>query len=269
MSARTTTKHVLIFIISNAPDVLALIIAATLVVKYGLSPLEQKDLPVLLQSVLAILVLLSISGLIDRNRRMARIQSLAERTNAIVEGRLNKPPLVTDVIKGPEHQLDIDSAHEILLSGVVLGRSIRAYGASIRKQISSGASVRIIIVDPKIRSLSEHFARRSPLRGTDAKFWQARMAQSEAVIRALSEGLPSSNGNLKIGFLPFIPGFGITVVNPKGSDGVCAVKLYLHLVDIEEPVFVMQNSMDPHWCRIFSEQFELQWSKCRTEQLYP
>lgn len=261
-------KRALRFLIDGLPEVLTILIAAGVVWKYRVAPATLADLPLLVHAILAILVLLAISGLLDRSRRLRRIQELTERTNSMVEARFQKNTVVTEVLGSPDDPVDIDTAHDIRIGGVVLGRTIRVYSGKLRERIMQGASVRIMMVDPMDKLLSEQFALRSPLAETDATFWQTRLSQSHQVIRSIASGIPEAAGRLEIGLLPFIPGFGLFLADPHDSDGVCIVKIYPHLTDAQEPVLTLRRTTDPYWYPFFVNQFESLWEKCRVER-YP
>lgn len=256
------------YLVTNLPDLLTVVVAATVIVSYTIKPPSENDLGTLLAALLSVMGLMAISALWSRKLQLRRIEEFSERTAVIVEERLAGTPLARHYLKTPNEVHGLHMATTILIGGVVLGRAMRVYSSQLKEKLNSGARVQIMLLDSADTIAVESFARRSPLPNTDAAFWRTRLEQNYQVIHAIGEAIPDTGGILEIGYLPYVPSFGLLLLNPEQSDGFCAVKIYHHKIDRPEPVLHLSRSKDSDWFEFFYQQWNLLWGDCRTE-VYP
>ena len=77
-------------------------------------------------------------------------------------------------------------------------------------------------------------------------------------------GTPGITGQLEVRFLPFVPAFGITAVDPTEPDGRVYVDIYSHRSTGREPTLPLRADHDPQWYRHFLAEFDQIWASGRT-----
>lgn len=253
------------YLLDNVFDIVTILVAGYLVTRHQIRPFTSNDVAELATWILAVLGLIAVSGLWDRNRRLHRIEKLSEESRDLVLRRLSGEVRASDFLLS-EHQLSdetFSSANTIFLSGITLTRTTREYNHIFDQRLAAGARVRIIIVDPTVDSIVEEVALRS--RGTIGS-WRARLQAAEQAIHDIPK-FGGGKGRLEIGYLPYTPSFGIVMIDPYEPHGFCFVELYHHEKHAPSPAFHLRASDDPFWYQFFREQYEILWARCRIEQL--
>lgn len=133
------------------------------------------------------------------------------------------------------------------------------------QRLVAKAHIRIIIIDPMINSVMEVMPNRS-VGDTTSDYWRTRMETVKAVFDAIAN-TPSSTGNMEVGYLPYIPSFGLVLIDPDQPHGTCFVELYHHRSAEPNPAFELRVSDDPFWFRFFQNQWEILWNSCRIEKI--
>ena len=238
-------------------DIYITIIIAIVVSVLGI--FQVTDLSVIISAVLATLALVSISLLVNRreNDEIQKAISKIETKGVLAENFLTRE----DELQLPEK--DFTSANTIFLSGISLTRTIRKYEHILDQRLATGASIRIIIVDPTLDSIVEEIALRSD--GTVGS-WRSRLQAAQQAIHSIPK-IRGNKGKLEIGYLPYTPSFGIVLIDPYEPHGFCFVELYHHEKHVPSPAFKLRASDDPKWYEFFREQYEILWKRCSVEQL--
>ncbi len=78
---------------------------------------------------------------------------------------------------------------------------------------------------------------------------------------------PGSIGKVEIGYLPYVPSFGLVIIDPDQPHGTCFVELYHHRSAEPNPAFELRASEDPFWYNFFVNQYKILWESCRIEEL--
>ena len=265
--AQSSLQKIIEYILDNLFDMITIIIAAYLVIRHQYKPFGPEDLPNLITGILAVMGFLAVSGLWDRNRRLNRIERLSKQSRDLVHRRLNEKPHAWDFFI-TEHQLSnktFDSATEIIIMGITLTRTTREHMFTLGKRLVAGATIRIIIVDPTKDTVLEELALRT-LGDTTPEYWRNRLQSIVTIINAIAT-TPGSTGNIKIGYLPYIPSFGFVLIDPEESHGFGFVELYHHKSVEPVPQFELKASHDPFWYAYYKRQYDILWNSCRIEQL--
>lgn len=254
------------WLLDNLFDVLTILVAGFLVIRYQISPPAPTDIAEIATWILGVLGLLAVSGLWERNRRLHRIEKLAEQGRDLALRYSSRRAYASDFFL-TERRLtagDLSSAHTVYLAGRVLTRSAREFMYVLGQRLMAGATVRFVILDPEY----EPVLQQAVLQSLDApmNFWRDTLKITATVIEALAK-TPGHKGTVEIGYLSFIPSFGLTMVDPDQAHGVCFVELYQHRSARPHATFELRASDDPHWFKYFQEQFELLWNQCRVETL--
>jgi hypothetical protein len=212
------------FLLDNVVDLATLLVALVVVLWHQVTPF---DLPTLASWILAVLALLAISGLWDRNRRLRRLEDLISDTSEIVRSHLAETPRAGSFfsrnIEPRELEDSFSSANHIFICGLTLTRTTRQFMDAFSKRLEAGADVRLAFLDPSNNGLMEMMAARS-MGTTSAEYWATRLTTVVQVIHATAAE-PQLSGKLQIGFAPFPPSFGLILIDPEQEHGKCFVEL--------------------------------------------
>ena len=232
------------WLLDNLFDILTILVAGSLVIRYQLHPPTSTDLPELTTWILGVLALLAISGLWERNRRLHRIEQLSEESRNLALRYLGRRIYASDFFLS-ERRLtakDLSSANTIYFAGKVLARTTREFMYILGQRLAAGATIRFIILDPE----SEALLQQAVLQSFDApiEFWRDTLKTTETVIEALAK-TPNTKGKVEIGYLPYMPSFGLTLVDPEEAHGICFVEIYQHKSAEPHPTFELRAMDDP------------------------
>lgn len=228
------------WILDNIFDIVTIILAVFLVVRYQLYPPTPDDIAGLATWILGVLGLIAVSGLWERNRRLHRIEKLAEEGRNLATRYLSKKVYASDFFLS-ERRLsarDLSSANTIYFVGKVLSRTVREYMYVLGQRLSAGATIRFIILDPESDSLLQQ----AVLQSFDAplEFWRDTLKTTETVVEAIAK-VPNRKGVIEIGYLPYIPSFGMALIDPDQMHGLCFVEVYQHRSSEPHPTFEISS----------------------------
>ena len=138
------------YLLDNLFDIVTILVAGYLVIRHQVQPFGPNDIAELATWILAVLGLIAVSGLWDRNRRLRRIEKLSEESRDLVLRRLSGKVRAGDFFQSGRQLSDqtFASATTIFLSGVTLSGTTREYAHILGQRLVAGASIRIIIVEP-------------------------------------------------------------------------------------------------------------------------
>lgn len=138
------------YLLDNLFDIVTIVVAGYLVIRHQIQPFAPSDIAELATWILAVLGLIAVSGLWDRNRRLHRIEKLSEESRDLVLRRLSGKVHAADFFLAERQLSDkiFASAATIFLSGITLTRTTREYMYILSQRLVAGAYIRIIIVDP-------------------------------------------------------------------------------------------------------------------------
>lgn len=270
MNSSWLTKFVE-YILDNLFDILTVIAAAILVTYYSIKSPTQSDIPLLATFILALLGLIAVTSLWDRNRRLSRIEQLTKNSNEIAQLFLNRKFRASDFFLS-ENDLNIDfsSANTIYLSGIVLTRAIHSYMSILHQRFIMGAKIKLIILDPQKKTILEEFSLWSSKKNADAEHFSSLLNMNIQTVESIILGTPNvrvDQGEIQVGYLPFIPSFGLIFIDPDETCGVGYVKIYNHKTVRNEPTFELKKIEDPYWFNYFYDQYKILWDSCRIETL--
>ncbi len=205
------------------------------------------DESVLASAILAFLALLAVSQI--RSRRHLEELARAQRTSP------------TDLLRSdfPENFTERrNQARDVLLIGVALSRTIQTYLEPLRAALTSGAQVRIMVVDPELHDT---------LRGLTLQAAYAGPSRASRRIRNSLDELThlhgQAGGNLEIRVSPSIPGIGVNVFDPATSNGLLSVQHYEYGASAEPSPIVLLRPADGHWFQHFRAEAERLWADGR------
>jgi hypothetical protein len=250
------------FLLDNLFDIATLIVASALVIWYQIHPPSASDVAEIATWILAVLALIAISGLWERNRKLSRIEKLSEEGRNLAQRYLSRKVYASDFFlsERPLSEKDFSSAHTVYLVGLTLARTSREFLYVLGQRLVAGATIRFIIIDPESEAVLQEIASRSF--EAPSKYWRDTLKSVETVIEALAK-TPNGQGTLEVGYLPFVPAFGLIIIEPHQTHGKCVVELYQHKSAAPHATFELQASEDQYWYKYFVDQFDILWSSCR------
>jgi hypothetical protein len=249
------------WLLDNLFDVLTILVAGSLVIRYQIHPPTSTEIAEIAAWILGVLGLLAVSGLWERNRRLHRIEKLAEEGRNLALHYTSRKVYASDFFSSRRLTAkELSSANTVYFVGKVLARTTREFMYILGQRLAAGATIRFVILDPE----SEALLQQAVLQSFSApiEFWRDTVRTTVTVIEALAK-TPNVSGTVEIGFLPYIPSFGFVLVDPDQAHGSCFVELYQHRSAEPHPTFELRAADDPHWFKFFREQFDKMWESCR------
>lgn len=228
------------------------------------------NVAVLAAATLATLGFVVIGSLGDR----MQIATLTASTDELARltrrhlASLNERPSADRLLTASTSGLDIDirDARDVRICGVTLSRSIRNHMPALQHGLAHGATVRIAVIEPSDETLREA-ARRGATPDAPIIF-ENRLRSTIDLLDQLAAD-PGNTGSLQIRFVPYVPAFGITAVDPDDSDGRIYVDIYSHRSASREPLLPLRADRDPRWYRHFVREFDQVWASGRPAELPP
>lgn len=259
------------FIIEYAPSVTAFVVG----ILYAVNP-ARFGTNELLAAMLTLLAFTTLNTL-KRSSQLKKIENITKENYDLVQKEFGEKAKARTFFLGDSdllHNLSnyrLENARQIYLSGMSLRRTIRTLQPVLEKRIVAGAAIKIIVLDSTYKMLMEELYSRSAGTRT-AEGWQEALKGTREDVQTIFSGLPKkARGSLEIGYLPYIPSFGMALINPKErteDNKVCYVELYHHRSTLRNPTFMISSKDDEYWYKFFTAQYELLWESCeRVEKL--
>ena len=245
-----------------------ILIGAILYIMYKTEPAPQQvpDLSRLLAGILGLLFFIGVNNLWDKLKRLRRIEDLSVETYTLVKNKIIDRVRADEFFhsSGPTKEFFLH-AKSICISGITLGQTTRELTDIIGQCIVNGAHVRIILIDYQSDEVLNQIMLRS-FGSPDTGHYAKLIGGTSGLIRIIGD-VPNASGTLEIGYLPFVPSFGIKLKDPLAENGAAFVEIYHHNSRKSTPDFELTASRDPYWFEFYKDQFELMWNRCRVEKI--
>lgn len=202
-------------------------------------------------ATLATLALVAVNALGPRHQ-VADLESRVADLNRLVEAKLAGDSFLTTERKGLDER--VARAGDIRFAGVTLSRTVRAHVDDLRKALGRGASVRVLLIDPK-GTVPEEAARRSTI-SDHSDVFEHRVTSTIYLLQDLKEAI-------EVRFMPFVPAFGLVLLDADDDDGVIHVELGTHSAAGRDPVFTLTPRRDHFWFEHFKAEFDRMWEVSR------
>lgn len=217
--------------------------------------------PVVAAATLGTLALLALSTLGSRHQ----VQDLRRSIDALTEAVNNAIPDDLPVhrflaIKAPELDDELRGAGDIRLVGVTLGRTVRDLARTIERRLRAGATVRVVVIDPDGQAPLDAIER--TLGVTSPELYRPRIKSTIEILDNLATE-SGGKGRIEVRLLPFVPAFGMYLIDPDEPDGHAYVEIYQHRSREPNPCFNLKAARDGHWYRFFVNQFDVLWESAR------
>lgn len=269
MSARERLKSFLQIILDVIEDLVSIAIAAGILIYGWFVDQGIYDNAALLWSgVIMILTVMAIGNLRDRRSRFTRINSAVEETLNEVRGNKIYQVAGADkffVADEDKIQVSLAASHSIDILGITLSTSVGRMLNLLRDRLRSHGKMRIIILDGESEAALEQLVKRSWSKKASKEKYLAILENTSDLLQEVGkeQGL---NGSFEIGYLPFIPSIGLTLVDQSRPDAVGIVTFY-HQLKKDNPSFLISKVDDPNTFDRYQDQFELMWNECKANRL--
>jgi hypothetical protein len=218
-------------------------------------------------ATLGTLGLLAASTLAARHQLSDLRDSMGTLTGAVNQAvHADLPADRFLAVKAPALDDDLRAADDIRLVGVTLSRTVRDLVGVLDRRLRTGAVLRIVVIDPDSSAPVEAVAR--TLGVTSPEFYRPRVASTMDILSALAT-LPGTAGRIEVRLLPFVPTFGMYLIDPSSAQGRIYVELYQHRSLEPNPCFALHADRDARWYRFFVQQFDILWDSARPVPLPP
>jgi hypothetical protein len=218
------------------------------------------DSNVLASCTLAVLALMATSALMSRHQ-VDDLTAALDRVAANESGNVAADRFLTERI--PALDGEIATATDIGFVGT-LTRTMRDALPVLDRRLRAGARVRILVIDTDSSANAESVARSRKADTPD--FYRNHVSSTIDLLRVLAT-TGSSEASLQVRLLPFVPTFGMCVVDGMDSHGRIYVEMYQHRSLESRPAFSLRADRDGRWYTLFAGQFETMWSSGRPVEL--
>ncbi|NUR60464.1 MAG: hypothetical protein HOV87_17655 [Catenulispora sp.] len=209
---------------------------------------------VLVAATLATLALLAIGSLGSRRR----VEDLTELVRAHKAGE----PSATEFFAKDKPNLreQVRDARDIRILGVTLSRTIRNIVDELQHSARSGGMIKVALIDPTTDAPAQAAAR-STISAPPGVF-ENRLRPTIDLLIELAR-TPGAEGRVEVRFLPFVPAFGLVLLDAQRSGGRIHVDVYSHKSAGGDAVFTLAPHRDGEWYPHFEAEFERVWEAGR------
>ena len=258
------------FVWENIEDIISLLIVIVLfIIDKFFSIIIKPELFFYL--IFVILITITIGNIRNRNSFFKQSNSLLKTINFQLEQKVFDPIKACNFFqKPPVYEDPFPTSGEILISGISLLETIGSFQKKLDDAITSGARVRIILLDEENSTNIDQLIERSWGK-VNQEYYKKRIKSTYDQIQVIAEkikGTGKVKGTLEVGKLSFVPSFGIIAIIPKDiTKRIINIKIYHHLTNNEKPYFSVEYCRDKVWFDFFLNQFNEEWKKSKTVQI--
>ena len=254
--------------VAVALDLATIIISSVILIRYlSSTPPTDKDIPEILLAILSVLLLITLSGTWERVKRLYQIQKTVKGIyQAILDSRIYQmggADAFFESTAEPNEEF-FSTATEIRISGITLSSTMNRFRSVLRERLEAGANIRIILLDYESDEVLSQIVRRSWSDVATKEYYEGLLTSTAQLIENIGNA-KNAKGILEIGLLPFVPSFGIQMIDPEDKSGAAFIEIYHHNSVKPSPKFPVLINKDPNTFQFFSEQFELMWKECKTK----
>ncbi len=221
----------------------------------------------LLPIILATLVLLTISNLVNRNRldngfnnllnltqnfdklekKVSKIAKLKNSADLYFKTRVELPPLAKS----------LSNAKTIDILGSSLLSLSTAYQPILKNLKDIGAKIRLIISNPENEFLQNAITK---CHDKQSPFQHVLIVKTALENFKSLVGENDNGGNVELRVTDQFQSFSYLGTDVLTSKGQIQIEFYLNEVGLQrDPVFILNALTDSHWYNEFREQFEIFW----------
>ncbi len=212
-------------------------------------------------ATLAVLAVMASSALTSRHQ----IDEVKAALDRLVSGEAGNVPAERFLSpRLPALDTEAAAATDIALVGVTLTRTVRDLLPVLDQRLRQGATIRVILIDVDSDAQTEAVARSKKASSPD--FYRHRTSATIDLLRVLASSGRNQSA-LELRLLPFVPTFGMCLLDAKQRHGRIHVEVYQHRSIEANPSFSLRADRDARWFSLFAGQFETLWESARTVPL--
>jgi len=226
---------------------------ATVLLALGLAVLGVFDVvsdKTLVAATLATLALLA-TGTVGSRRR---VEVLSELVRARETGEISAEDFFVRDKPGLRGQ--VGAAREVKILGVTLSRTIRNLIDELQQGVAAGTVIKVALIDPTTDAPAQAAAR-STISSQPGVF-DNRLRPTIDLLIELAR-TPGAQERLEVRFLPFVPAFGLVLLDSQRAGGRIYVDIYSHRSAGGDAVFALAPHRDGQWYTHFEAEFERVW----------
>jgi hypothetical protein len=208
----------------------------------------------MLQWTLIVLALLATTQLLDRFRIMRDIDTKLDGLADRAQGFSGATSFFIERI--PHLEERFRRAKFIAINGMTLSTTSDNFWGTFEQRIEDGAGIRLLIIDPEHPALS--VAANRFHKHQDPQRVRREIEHTLDNLESLV-ATTGSKGSFQVRLLPFVPPYGIWLIDANTPQAEIWVELYTFR-DEPEPSFQLFPSRDGVWFAFFQQQFETMWN---------
>lgn len=218
----------------------------------------------LITGILAVLGLLATSELIERYRRLSKIEKSTDKLVSMVQKEIvDRPSAIRFFENTPILDAFFKSAHTIELMGVTLTSTLDKQASNIREAINNGAKVRVILANPSPKSLAIKMATLRSEEPHVETYFKKKLDSSFEVLeymKRMQNDQTGKSGSFEVHLVNYAPSFGIASFDFGQPNGIVFVEIYSHVSGYDTQIaFNLTKKRDGNWFDYFQNQFEDIW----------
>lgn len=242
------------YVLDFGPVVVTVLVATLATLASARSGIATNEM---LQWILIILALLATTQLLDRFRVMRDIDGKLERLIDRSQGVSGATSFFVERIPYLEERFH--KARSIAINGMTLSTTSDKFWGTFKQRIEDGAEIRLVIIDPEHPALS--VAANRFHKHQDPQRVKREIEHTLDNLESLM-AKTGSRGSFQVRLLPYIPSYGIQLIDANSPQAEIWVELYTFR-DEPEPSFHLIPSRDGAWFSFFQKQFETMWNASR------
>ncbi|MFG1813325.1 hypothetical protein ACGFIF_06110 [Kribbella sp. NPDC049174] len=216
------------------------------------------DAGVIGAATLAVLAVMASSALTSRHQ-VDEVKAALDRLASGETGNVPAERFLSPRL--PALDSEAATAVDIGLVGITLTRTVRDLLPVLDQRLREGATVRVILIDVDSDAQTEAVARSKKASSPD--FYRHRLSSTIDLLRILASSA-RNEGALELRVLPFVPTFGMCLLDARQRHGRIHVEVYQHRTIEANPSFSLRADRDGRWFGLFAGQFETLWESART-----
>ena len=211
----------------------------------------------MLQWSLIVLALLATTQLVDKFRVM---RGMDTKLDKLIDGSRGLGGATSFFVERIPHQEQrFRRAKSIAINGMTLSSTSDKFWGTFKQRIEDGAEVRLLIIDPEHPALN--VAANRFHKHQEPEKVKTEIAHTLDNLESLMTET-GSRGSFQARLLPYIPPYGIWLIDADTPQAEIWVELYTFR-DEPEPSFQLFPSRDGVWFAFFQQQFETMWKASR------
>lgn len=206
----------------------------------------------IVQSTILATLGLIVIGFLSTRYKLDDLYVKSEARNTVLF-LFEKPSTLKEMMK---------SSDEIWMTGLTLRTTTTENYHLLEKRAIEGARIRTLIVDQDKLDMNKVVKRFAHGKYEEISKTESFRADFKQTVRDYESIRKSARrpGNVKLGFLDFVPSYSLYIFPKTKNEGVVFVELYGYQSDLGSiPRFQLTEYGNPEWYKFFRGQFERMW----------